>query len=165
MDVKKSELLHHLQNNHFKINRENLGEPVFFLIRNETEFLKMVNSVIENSQDLEHFEEFIQFKTTVEEFKTTVEDDEDSDDIPLSLREFYDLYNSEKKVMSSEYTDIFVRKSDVVFIKEIKSPLIFFIYFSDGFDRFGDNKVEMCAYVSLDVLTIFGLSFSGDSYE
>ena len=113
-----------LAKNPFKVNREAFQRSLIFKIRDEDDFLKMVNCVF--SGDVEELDIF-------EEFFSLVDEEGDFSDKP-----FYDLYDSDVKIPDNTYTDYVLKKDDVVFHYQFDRTLLCVIIFSDDFDRFGN---------------------------
>ncbi len=141
----------------FKANPENFGLPLFFLVTNKEDMLKMLNSVCNCEEDLMFFHDYI--KQDLKELDFDNMDDEDFDGVryKVTLGEMYmedavySRYSEDEIVFEGKYKAFYIENAE--FNLDFKESLIFFINFDSGFDRYGDVIVRsVCHCKTIDLL-------------
>lgn len=147
-----------LAESNFKANPENFGIPLFFLIREKKDMLKMLNSVCQSEDDLMFFHDYI--KT-----EDLLENDEDEFDgvrykVDITSKKMIDAvytsYGMDILKFEDEYSAFYVKDAEFTF--EFTEPLVFFIHFDSGFDRFGDVLSRSVSHCKLNDLLKFRIA-------
>ena len=155
----------------FKANPEYFGLPLFFLVTNKKDMLKLLNSVCQSEMDLMFFHDYIKTED-LPEFKSLEEiEDEEFDGVR------YKVDVTEKKMVDTVYSsytlddlrfedpyDAFYIK-DAEFTFDFKEPLVFFINFDSGFDRYGNVLVRSISHCKLKDLLKYRVCLPEPTYS
>lgn len=157
-----------LSETEFKTNPEHFGLPLFFLVSSKEDMLKMLNSVCTCLHDAAyHFHDY--FKNGLHDAMDNDEDDEEIDVptyiISCSEKEMEDaVYHSYSDEIRFEgkYSTFYIDNAE--FSLDFTEPLVFFINFSDSFDRFGETEIRQVYHCKLEDLTKYKICLPEPTY-
>jgi hypothetical protein len=149
----------------FKANPEFFGLPLFFLVTNKKDMLKLINSVCFSEMDLMFFHDYIKSED-LPEFETREEFDGVRYKVDITTKKMADtIYNSysiDQLIFEDPYDAFYVEDAEFTF--DFKEPLVFFINFDSGFDRYGDVLVRSISHCKLKDLLRYKVCLPEPTY-
>lgn len=136
----------------FKANPRYFGLPLFFLVTNKQDMLKLINSVCFSENDLMFFHDYLKTKDLPDfESLEEIEFDGVRYNVDITTKMMIDTvycsYNVDILTFEDSYEAFYVKDAEFTF--DFKEPLVFFLNFDSGFDRYGDVVVRSISHCKL----------------